>query len=268
MNRRTAVRPDRSSESRYIADIPRARRTGKPSMRLCPGCRDHGRAPIHRAAARCLGSCHRDRSRCCWPLRTARPRPPLFRSYGSERSAAPRESPASRSPRQPAPAGAFAYSSLSSRRVIRYPSTASRRMMGIAWSTHPTKSGHHAERLVDRVQHALELVATAHDQAGGRDHAVGTLPARQPGMLLDTVDRNFGGAAEHREHRAVPQKIDGVVAPFAGGDLAAIEAENAVELAPVESHAAGGGERRVTRLAPMELARFSLAVAHAAPPLP
>ena len=38
---------------------------------------------------------------------------------------------------------------------------------------------HHAQRLVDRAQHAVELVAAAHDQAGGGDHAVGALAARQ-----------------------------------------------------------------------------------------
>ena len=114
-------------------------------------------------------------------------------------------------------------------------------------------------------QHAIELVAAAHDQAGRRNHAVGALAARQPRIFLDAVDRDFRGAAEHREHRAVLEKIDGVIAPFAGGDHAAVEAENAVELAPVEGHLTGGGGR--SKLAPAPLARFDFADVHAAPPL-
>src|SRR5712691_2485465 len=126
----------------------------------------------------------------------------------------------------------------------------------------------HAERrLVERAQHAVELVAAAHDQAGRRDHAIGALPARELGMFFDAVDGNFGGAAEHREHRAVLQEIDRVIAPLAGGNHAAIKVQDTIELAAVEGHAACGGERRMARgLAPVELARFDIAGTHAAPP--
>src|SRR5262245_33222738 len=91
---------------------------------------------------------------------------------------------------------------------------------------HPTTQGlsrHHAERLVDRAQHAVELGAAAYDQPGGRDHAVGALAARQLWIFLDAVERNFAGAAEHRKHSAVAEKVDGVIAPLAGSDLASIE---------------------------------------------
>src|SRR5262249_17849618 len=75
------------------------------------------------------------------------------------------------------------------------------------------------------------------------------------------------GAAKHGEDRAVLEEVDGVVTPFAGGNLAAVKAENAVELAPVESDSACGGEgQRAPGLAPMELARLGIAVAHPAPP--
>ena len=90
------------------------------------------------------------------------------------------------------------------------------------------------QRLVEHAQHAVEFVAAAQDQAGRRDHAVGALLARQLRIFLDAVDRHFGGAAEHRKHRAVFQKVDRVIAPLAGGDHAAIEIENAVEFAAVE----------------------------------
>ena len=103
-------------------------------------------------------------------------------------------------------------------------------------------------------------MAAPHDQAGGGDHAVGALPARELGIFLDAVDRDFLKRAEHREHRAVAEEVDGVVAPFAGGDLSAVETEDAVEFAPVEGHSACGGERREgRRVAPVKLARLSFA---------
>src|SRR4029077_6044531 len=104
------------------------------------------------------------------------------------------------------------------------------------------------------------------DQSGCRDHAVGALPARELGIFLDSVERHFGGAAENGKHRAVFQKINCVIAPFAGRDHAAIESENAVELAPAECHLPGDDGRN-TALAPAMLARFGFAESHAAPPL-
>src|SRR3954469_7495048 len=115
-------------------------------------------------------------------------------------------------------------------------------------------AGDQAHRFVDRPQHAIEFVAAAHDQASGRDDAVGALPPRQLRVLLDPVERDFRSAAEHRKHRAVAQEINGVIAPLAGGDLAAIEAEDAVELLPLEGHSAHGGDWRYAGiLAPAEL---------------
>src|SRR5262245_13821122 len=128
-------------------------------------------------------------------------------------------------------------------------------------------AGHHAQRFVDRAQHAVELVSAAHDETGRRDDAVGALPTRQFRALLDAVDRNLAGASKHGKHRAVLEEIDGVVAPFTGGDLAAVETEDAVELAPVEGHSACGGEgRSAWGLAPVQLARFCFGGVHAAPP--
>src|SRR5260370_19294659 len=87
---------------------------------------------------------------------------------------------------------------------------------------------------------AVELLAATKDQAGRRDHAIGPLPARKPRTLLDAVERHLAGAAEDRKDRAVLQEINGVVAPFAGRDLAAIEPEEAAELGPVESDLVSG----------------------------
>src|SRR5262249_47235649 len=86
-------------------------------------------------------------------------------------------------------------------------------------------------------------------------------------VLFNAIDRHLGRAAEHGEHRPVLEEVDSVVAPFAGSDLATVQTENAVELAPVEGHPAyGGGGRSTPGLAPVELARLDFAVAHAAPP--
>src|SRR5215467_15185228 len=101
-------------------------------------------------------------------------------------------------------------------------------------------------------------MAAPHDQAGGRDDAVGALAARQAGALLDAVDRDFGAAAEDGKDRTVLQEVDRVVAPFTGGNLAAVEAEQAIELTPVEGHSVGGGEGYMG-LAPMKLAGFGIA---------
>ena len=89
---------------------------------------------------------------------------------------------------------------------------------------------------VDHQQHTFKLMAAAQDQARGRDHAVHALLAREPGIFFDAVDRHFRSAAEHREHRAVFQEVDGVVAPFAVGDHAAVEIEDAVEFEAIERH--------------------------------
>src|SRR3954452_16190534 len=101
-----------------------------------------------------------------------------------------------------------------------------------------TKTSHHRQLAVDHQQHAVEFMAAAQDQPGGGDHAVGALLARQPRILLDAVDRHFGSAAENRKYRAVFQEVDGVVAPFAVGDHAAVEIEDAIKFETVECYPA------------------------------
>src|SRR5580658_1925855 len=100
--------------------------------------------------------------------------------------------------------------------------------------------------------------------ARGRNHAVGALLASKARILLDTVNGKFGGAPEHGKYRAIFQEIDGVVAPFTRGDLAAVETENAVKLAPAEGYLGCGGGRAY--LAPAPRARLDFAECHAAPP--
>src|ERR1700722_11168490 len=95
-------------------------------------------------------------------------------------------------------------------------------------------AGDDAERFIKGTQHAVELLAAADDQTGRRDQAIGALPPCEPRVLLDTVERDLAGAAKDREDRTVLQEIDGIVAPFAGRDLAAIETEQAAQLGTVE----------------------------------
>src|SRR4051812_14562683 len=103
------------------------------------------------------------------------------------------------------------------------------------------------------------------DQARRRDDAVRALPTRELRVLLDPVERDFGGAPEDRKHRTVSEKVDRVIAPLAGCDHAAIKAEDAVELAAAESDLPGDGACS-GGLAPALLARIGFAESHAAPP--
>jgi hypothetical protein len=121
------------------------------------------------------------------------------------------------------------------------------------------------QRAVEGAEHTLELLAAAHDVTRCGDHAVSTLSAPKPWVLLDPINREFAGAAENRKYRAIFEEIDGVITPFAGSDLAAIETENAIKLTPAEGNLACGGGR--SKLAPAPRARFDFAECHAAPPL-
>src|ERR1700712_2592178 len=112
-------------------------------------------------------------------------------------------------------------------------------------------------------------MAAAQDQAACRDHAVDALLARQPWIFLDAVDRHFGSAAENRKHRAVFQKIDGVVAPLAVGDHASVEIEDTTEFETVECYPAlrrtrSGVALRCAHLAWISLPRHQV---HATPPV-
>jgi len=82
------------------------------------------------------------------------------------------------------------------------------------------------QMLLEYREHAMKIVTALEDEAGGRHDAVGALPPRQPRALLDAVEGYIAGVAKGGEHCLLAPKIDGVVAPFAGGDLAPIEIED------------------------------------------
>src|SRR5215207_10054582 len=110
-------------------------------------------------------------------------------------------------------------------------------------------------------------MTAAQDEPGRRDHAVRALLAGKPRIFLDAIERDFGSAAENRKHRAVLQEVDGVIAPFAVGDHAAVEIENAVEFEAVERDTIGrsvrsGGARHCAKLAWISVLRNR---AHGAP---
>ena len=80
------------------------------------------------------------------------------------------------------------------------------------------------------------LTARALQNLSGRsEERVGALLARQPRLLDDAVERHFRGAAEDRENGLVSRMVDGVVAPLAVGDLAAVDVQNLVEFLTIEA---------------------------------
>src|SRR5690606_30898284 len=111
-------------------------------------------------------------------------------------------------------------------------------------------------------------MSAVHDEPGGRNDAEGALAARQPGSFLNAVERHFRAAAKDGEHGAIPEKLDGVVAPLAGGYLAAVKIENAIEFTAAEGDLVEGGSSR-RRPAPVGLAGVDFAGTerHAAPPV-
>src|SRR3546814_18032416 len=52
-------------------------------------------------------------------------------------------------------------------------------------------------------------------------------------LLGNGVERCVVGVAEHREDRRAADLVDGIVAPLAAGDVAAVEGEQLIQFAPV-----------------------------------
>src|SRR4051794_31627596 len=79
-------------------------------------------------------------------------------------------------------------------------------------------------------------MAATKDQAACRDHAVDALLARKPRILFDPIKRAFRSAAKHREHCAVLQEIDGIIAPLAIRHHAPIQIQNTIEFESIERY--------------------------------
>ena len=80
-----------------------------------------------------------------------------------------------------------------------------------------------AQALVEGAEHTGQVVAALQDQPRRRDHAIGALAPGELRRLLDAVERTFRAPPEHREHRLLAERIDGVIAPLAARDLASID---------------------------------------------
>ncbi|EGE57303.1 hypothetical protein RHECNPAF_4460082 [Rhizobium etli CNPAF512] len=90
--------------------------------------------------------------------------------------------------------------------------------------------------LVEYLEHLVELVSALQDHTVDVDDGIGALLGRELRVLFDSEERHFAGALEDGKHRPVFQVIDRVIAPFALADHAAVDPEDRVEFAPMESH--------------------------------
>ena len=90
------------------------------------------------------------------------------------------------------------------------------------------------QRLVEHAQHLGELMAALQDEAARGDHGIGALLARQFRVLDDLEERRLAGTAEDGEDSAVGKLVDRIVAPFIGGDHAAVKPENLIQFPTVE----------------------------------
>src|SRR5262249_49105654 len=90
-------------------------------------------------------------------------------------------------------------------------------------------------------QHAGKIVAALEDEAGRRHHAVGALASGEPRVLLYAVKRHLAGMAKGAEYGLFAAEIDGIVAPFPGGDLAAVKIEDRAQLGARKENSAGNG---------------------------
>jgi len=77
------------------------------------------------------------------------------------------------------------------------------------------------------------VAALEHPALLARHHVL-ALPGAQLGVLLDDVERPLRGALVDGKQRPVLEEVDRIIAPLARGDLAAVEIENGVQLAPIE----------------------------------
>ena len=81
-----------------------------------------------------------------------------------------------------------------------------------------------------------QILAALEDEAALRHHRIEALLPRQRGVFHNAVERLLARPPEDRKRRLVASKIQRVVAPFTGGDLAAIDIENGIKFPAVEGN--------------------------------
>src|SRR5690606_20764610 len=121
-----------------------------------------------------------------------------------------------------------------------------------------------AQRRIDGAQYAVQIVATLEDAARGGDHRIGALAAGEAGILDDAIERHFRRTAADCENGAVLEKLNGVIAPFAGGDLLAIKTQDAVQFAPLERDPGIGRLKATAAASAAARERYRIEIAHGA----
>src|SRR5262245_48871920 len=109
-------------------------------------------------------------------------------------------------------------------------STADCRLPTAALSPHLRAAIHEPHRSFQNAEDALQVGTAPRAQSGRRHDAVGPLLVSEPRILFYTVERPLARTAEYREHSLAALEVDGVIAPLARRDFAAVDGENLPEL--------------------------------------
>src|SRR3546814_6206579 len=94
-------------------------------------------------------------------------------------------------------------------------------------------SGNHAQVPIEDLKCCVQILAPPQCFASGEYHLLDRAAAA---LLGNGVERCVVGVAEHREDRRAADLVDGIVAPLAAGDVAAVEGEQLIQFAPVEEN--------------------------------
>src|ERR1700722_14365721 len=81
-----------------------------------------------------------------------------------------------------------------------------------------------------------EIACTFQQMAACGKYRILALPQSEFRLFFDHIERRLARVAKNGKHGTIGEKIDGVIAPFATGYQAAIDAQNLRELAPVEAY--------------------------------
>jgi hypothetical protein len=106
---------------------------------------------------------------------------------------------------------------------------------------------------LDGREHGAQFVPAFQDRTGFADERPHPLPVAQFGAFFDAIFGAFGGAAEGAEDGSVTAEVDGIIAPVARRDHAAVKVENARQFVALKADLtgfAGYRKRRYDRAQP------------------